>query len=71
MNKNVPFQKALRRWRVGLWASIGLFATAAQALQISTLSPQGEVAQVRQVLARFDEPAVTFGDPAAPAEPGV
>ncbi|WP_411879169.1 alpha-2-macroglobulin family protein [Polaromonas sp. YR568] len=39
----------------------------AQALQITSLSPQGEVARVRQVVAKFDEGAVNFGDPKAPA----
>lgn len=39
----------------------------AQALRILSLSPQSEVAQVRQVVARFDEAAVNFGDPRAPA----
>ena len=42
-------------------------ALQAQALQILSLSPQGEVAQVRQVVARFDGAAVNFGDPKAPA----
>ena len=37
------------------------------ALQITSLSPQGEVAQVRQVVAKFDDSAVNFGDPKAPA----
>jgi uncharacterized protein YfaS (alpha-2-macroglobulin family) len=39
----------------------------AQALQVTSLTPQGEVARVRQVVARFDAPAATFGDPKAPA----
>ena len=39
----------------------------ALALQISSFSPQGEVAKVKQVVARFDAPAVRFGDPKAPA----
>ena len=38
----------------------------AWALQISSLSPQGEVAQVRQIVAKFDQAAVAFGDPKAP-----
>ncbi len=37
------------------------------ALTVTSLSPQGEVAQVRQVVAKFDEPAVRLGDPQAPA----
>ncbi|WP_295536858.1 MG2 domain-containing protein [uncultured Pseudacidovorax sp.] len=45
----------------------GLTALGAQALQIANLSPQGEVAQVRQVVASFDQPAVRFGDAQAPA----
>ncbi|MGB4116012.1 MAG: MG2 domain-containing protein [Polaromonas sp.] len=47
-----------------------LFAAAAlqaHALQITSLSPQGEVARIRQVVAKFDESAVNFGDPKAPA----
>ena len=48
----------------------GLMAAAAlqaQGLQITSLSPQGEIAQVRQVVARFDEAAVNFGDAKASA----
>ena len=37
------------------------------AFQISSLSPQGEVARVRQVLAKFDEGVIAFGDPKAEA----
>ncbi len=43
----------------------------AQALQITSLSPQGEVARIRQLVAKFDEPAVNFGDPKAPAPLGL
>ncbi len=42
-------------------------ALPAQALQITSLSPQGDAARVRQVVAKFDEAAVNFGDPKAPA----
>jgi hypothetical protein len=42
-------------------------AFGAQALSITNLTPQGEVAKVRQVVAKFDASAVTFGDPKAPA----
>jgi uncharacterized protein YfaS (alpha-2-macroglobulin family) len=42
-------------------------AFGAQALTITSLTPQGEVAQVRQVVAKFDASAVNFGDPKAPA----
>ncbi|MDP1888687.1 alpha-2-macroglobulin, partial [Polaromonas sp.] len=39
----------------------------AQALQVTSLSPQGEIAKVRQIAVKFDESAVNFGDPKAPA----
>ncbi|MES2192079.1 MAG: MG2 domain-containing protein [Pseudomonadota bacterium] len=42
-------------------------ALQAHAFQITSLSPQGEVSRVRQVVAKFDESAVNFGDPKAPA----
>ncbi|MBX9831813.1 MAG: alpha-2-macroglobulin, partial [Burkholderiaceae bacterium] len=48
-----------------------LLATQAQALQIVSFSPQGEVARVRQVVAKFDTAAVNFGDPKAPAPMGL
>ncbi len=48
-------------------ALIAAFALPAQALQIISFSPQGEVARVRQVVAKFDESAVSFGDANAPA----
>ncbi len=54
--------------RFFLAASLLVSASAAQAFQIASVSPRGEVAQVRKVLVRFDEAAVNFGDPkAAPA----
>ena len=45
-----------------------LLATAAlnaQALKIINVSPQGEIARARQIVAKFDEAAVNFGDPKA------
>ena len=42
-------------------------ALPAQALQIISLSPQGEVAKIRQVVAKFDTSVVNFGDPKAAA----
>ncbi len=45
--------------------AISIASHGAWALQITSLSPQGEVAQVRQVVAKFDQAAVTFGDPKA------
>lgn len=42
-------------------------ALSAQALQITSFSPQSEVSQVRQIVVKMDAAAVTFGDPKAPA----
>ena len=39
----------------------------AAALQITNVTPQGEVSRVRQLVATFDQAAVNFGDPKAPA----
>ena len=46
---------------------LATLASQAQALQLVSVSPQGEVARVRQVVAKFDVGAVNFGDPKAPA----
>jgi hypothetical protein len=40
---------------------------AAHAFQISRFSPQGQVSPINQVVAKFDQAVVTFGDPKAPA----
>ncbi|MDM0077856.1 MG2 domain-containing protein [Variovorax sp. J2P1-59] len=50
-----------------LLAASAFVAGQSHALQITSLTPQGEVARIRQVVARFDQPAVDFGDPKAPA----
>ena len=50
-----------------LACGLAALSWSAQALQIISLSPQGEVAQVRQLVAKFDESAVNFGDPKAEA----
>nr|WP_245638589.1 MG2 domain-containing protein [Hydrogenophaga palleronii] len=42
-------------------------AFPAAALQIVSTSPKGEVSRVRQLVVKFDEAAVAFGDPKAPA----
>ncbi len=56
-----------RMMRGVIAALLLLVLGAAQALTVSRLSPQGEVAQVRQVVARFDGPAVRLGDAQAAA----
>ena len=40
---------------------------ASQTLQIANVSPQGEVAEIRQVVVKFKSDAVRFGDPQAAA----
>ncbi len=54
----------MKKAALALIAAVSLHA---HALQITSLSPQGEVARVRQIVAKFDEGAVNFGDPKAPA----
>lgn len=54
----------MKKAALALIAAVSLHA---HALQIVSLSPQGEVARVRQIVAKFDEGAVNFGDPKAPA----
>jgi uncharacterized protein YfaS (alpha-2-macroglobulin family) len=52
------------------WLACTLLALpgfAAFALTVTSLSPQGEVGNVRQVVAKFDQAAVNFGDPKAAA----
>jgi len=48
---------------------MGLAAVAApaSAARVASVSPQGEVAEVRQVVVRFDEAVVATGDPRLPA----
>ncbi len=50
---------------------VALASLSAHALQTTSVSPQGEVSQVRQVVVTFDEAAVPFGDPKAAAPFGV
>ena len=42
------------------------FVIAAHAAAIVSVSPRGEVAQVRQVTVKFSEAVVAFGDPRLP-----
>ncbi len=48
------------------WATF-LLAASAQAFTVTSVTPQGEVSQVRQLVAKFSENAVNFGDPKASA----
>ncbi|MDP2000969.1 MAG: MG2 domain-containing protein, partial [Rhodoferax sp.] len=46
---------------------LALAALSSQALEVTRLSPQGEAAPVSQVVVKFDEAVVNFGDAGAPA----
>jgi len=48
-----------------LAASVFLAAGAAHALQITSLTPQGEVSRVRQMVAKFDQPRCASATPSA------
>ncbi|MEI6000597.1 alpha-2-macroglobulin [Paraburkholderia bengalensis] len=48
-------------------ALLGAVAWRADAARITQVSPQGKVAQVRQVVVKFDESMVAFGAPNLPA----
>ena len=60
----------LQKWMLAGTVLAGLLALpagSAQAFGVVSVSPRGEVAQVRQVVVKFDAAAVRFGDPKAPA----
>jgi uncharacterized protein YfaS (alpha-2-macroglobulin family) len=53
---------------LALAAAVGLLGTAsAHAARIASVVPSGEVAEVRQVVVRFDADVVPLGDPRLPA----
>ncbi|WP_175772257.1 MG2 domain-containing protein [Paraburkholderia phenazinium] len=59
-----------RKWMWATVAALGLLAASswrADAARITSVSPQGKVAQVRQVVVKFDEAMIAFGSAAAPA----
>ena len=56
-----------RRLLWGALAALAAWSTGAQALTITRVTPQGEVAQVRQVVVRLDQDAVRTGDARAAA----
>ena len=53
--------------RTFMLAACALSAGHSQALTIASLSPQGEVATIRQLRVKFDAPVITFGDRTAAA----
>ena len=61
-------QKILKICAVEMFVGLLVATTVmAQAAQVVSVSPQGEVAQIRQVVVKFDASAVNFGDPKAEA----
>ncbi len=60
----VPLVDTLQQ---AVWLLLMLAAGTAGAARVAAVSPQGEVAEVRQVVLRFDAPVVAAGDPRAPA----
>jgi hypothetical protein len=62
-----------RKWAAAAAAMLGVFITLttltwrADAARITHVSPQGKVAQVRQIVVKFDESMVAFGAPDLPA----
>lgn len=62
---------AAARTRSGLVLALVLAAAGAQAARVVSVSPQGEVAEVRQVVLRFSEAVVAAGDARAPAPFGL
>ena len=52
-------------WLAAFW--VAALAWPAQAFQVASLTPQGQVARVRQVVVKFDDPAVNFGNAKAEA----
>ena len=62
MNGRQSFHKRLVRALV-FCAGVAVAVTASAAATVQVFNPQGEAKNVRQVLARFSEPMVAFGDP--------
>ena len=65
-------RRRIRSWVLAfaLLAGLMVCSTAAQAAKVVGMSPQGAVGsveEVRQIVLRFDAPAVPAGDPRAPA----
>jgi hypothetical protein len=63
-----------QRWPMVALAALSMFAVGllgathrADAARTLSVSPQGRVTQVRQVVVKFDEAMIAFGDPAAKA----
>src|SRR5471030_3438272 len=63
-----------QRWPLAVLAALSVFAVGllgathrADAARTLSVSPQGKVTQVRQVVVKFDEAMIAFGDPAAKA----
>ncbi len=66
-SKPVSPSHPLRYMRAAALGVLAAIAGSAHALSVTSLTPQGEVSSVRQVVAKFSEDVVKLGDPSAPA----
>ena len=65
--ENTPNTARRILWRLALPALALAAGGSALALKPLSITPQGEVSKVRQFVVTFDKPAVTAGNPDAPA----
>ncbi|MGZ9058404.1 MAG: hypothetical protein ACXW14_04070 [Burkholderiaceae bacterium] len=57
----------IRTLALGVMLSLFAAVAAQDAAKVESFSPQGQVNDVRQVVARFSPPMVSFGDPRSEA----
>ena len=57
----------IRTLALGVMLSLVAAVAAQDAAKVDSFSPQGQVKDVRQVVARFSQPMVSFGDPRSEA----
>ena len=57
----------IRTLALGVMLSLVAAVAAQDAAKVESFSPQGQIKDVRQVVARFSQPMVSFGDPRSEA----
>ncbi len=57
----------IRTLALGVMLSLAAAVAAQDAAKVESFSPQGQIKDVRQVVARFSQPMVSFGDPRSEA----
>ena len=57
----------IRTVALALMLSLVAAVAAQDAAKVESFSPQGQIKDVRQVVARFSQPMVSFGDPRSEA----